>query len=1287
MPNIHDTYTAEKTVWHETVGHKGMRGLLGDKFDSYMRDLWMDLDNPINAELRAYVKEKMNMNHLGFYDAIEEFIAKSAEDGKGEPGFWNYIKNKVTDALHEIGYRVSPNVKDVKYMLWLAKNVQKHGDSPLWKLRAEAVRWKIEHEKTEYTKIEGGELYDNDGKSHDFENMSREEWLEATDGEIHYRTAPSAATALDRYHHALDRHSYMATEAFMDNMLSLKKLMEAIDPSIKKIEDVASSMNPYLMQNITEGKMSDKSKLFEIRYMDPLSKAMSSVLDSFDGKKVEDRIRSFNLYMIRKHGLERNRVLFVRDKIREERKVKSEESNSIDALESAWKGEKYDLRKKLDSGQIDLKEYYRQMDEWIVTNLNKDFKAEEHDYSGMHGLQGIADKKAAYDDAGAIDEVMSQEASMESMKKGSVADFWKKVKAATDYSVNSDYESGLISQITHDGVLGMFDWYVPLRKFDEATAEDVYGYVTEMGDPSNYIGTTLMNAKGRKSLSNVEILAQIGLMGNRAIRNGGQNTIKQAFARFVRNSGEQNLVKETKVWVEKIGTDRNGNDIWEEAYPQIPEGASADDVASIVDAFETDMRAKQAKGEAKSLSNGTDIGFKFQRAKDKSQHFVDVKIAGRTHRFVVLGNPRAAQALNGMLENGKASQKWLQTVTRWMAMASTSWSPEFVMRNIVRDAEFASSHVRAKEGGRYAKKWARYYGELNPLNVFYNEGAGRLKSMKMKDFKNGVGFGLYARYREGTLGNSKMERYFKEFMENGGETGFVQLFSMLDMEKSYKSIVEKESAKGAKKVMVNAMEVLKNLGKNVESLNEVAENMARFATYCTSRDLGRSAARSAYDAKEVSTNFNRHGSGDEIKSFKNGEMSGWQKTRRNTYGFVAGYLRNYSMFFNAGIQSTNLLFKNIKRAPVGTAVAMTSAPFALALIMAAVNNAIIQNEDDKDRGNVKDPYGELPDYIRRNNLCIYVGNNKFVTVPLAIELRAFYSLGDLAAGQTFAKNVKSQRNMAMDAVGCMSQLFPVTDFLNNPNYEKSLENGVGMTIEGLAPTAIVPFIEWWLNNDWKGAPIRRTGDKTELNPAWQNAYNNVPARLVDLNKWVNAKTNNIAPGNPEMKGNDALDWITDPSMLNHFYSSWSGGMGTFVQRTAGLGAKATTGKADEIEVGDVPFLRSLFYTPREQSSMARTKAKWYNYKEEMEQTIANNDKLKSKNVPTMKRIENAAALDKFEGSPEQRKVNIIKNAEKRMRHWNTMRKKWADDKKQVDFANHNIEMIMQEAVADLDRIE
>ena len=1281
MPNIHDSYTAEKTVWHETVGHEGMRGLLGDKFNDYMRGLWMDLDNPVNAELRAYVKERMSKDSMGFYDAIEEFIAESAEKGKGEPGFWNYIKNKVTDALHEIGYRISPNVKDVKYMLWLAKNVQKKGDDPWWKMRADAVKWKIEHENVEYTKIHGGEFYENDGKNHDFEDMTKEEWDEATDGQIHYRTAPSAATALDRYHSMLNAHGYMATEAFMDNMLSLEKLMKAVDPSIKKIEDVKSSMNPYILQNTMQGAMSDKMTLFEHQVMKPLDKAMSDVLDSFAGKNTEEKIRECNLYMIGKHGLERNRVLFVRDWFRKMEKTEDVDDAGLDNLDKIWKGERSDLRRKLDSGQIDLREYYRQMDEWIVQNIDKDFKAEEHDYSGMHGLQEIDDLKSPYDDAGAIDSVMSQEAKMENQKKGSVDNLWNRIKDATNYSINSDYENGLMSEELRDRVASMFDWYVPLRKFDEATAEDVYGYISGE-DGKGFIGETLMNAKGRKSLSDVNVLAQIGAMANRAIRNGGQNAVKQAFARFVRNSGMQNLVKETKVWVEKTGTDANGNDIWEEAYPQIPDNANAHDVATIVDAFETDMKTKQAKGEAKTLSNSTDIGFKFARAKNKSEHFVDVKIAGRTHRFVVLGNPRAAQALNGMLENSSpksALLKGLKSTTRFMAQMATSYSPEFVMRNIIRDAEFASSNVTAKEGVRYGLKWARYYAELNPLNIFYNEGAGALKNLKWKDLKEGVGIGLYARYREGTLGDSKMERYFKEFMQNGGETGWVQVKTMQEWEKEYKRDVSRERSNVSK-----AGKMLRDvLVGNVENLNEMAENMARFATFCTSRDLGRSAVRSAYDAKQVSTNFNRHGSGDAIKTFKNGEMGAGKEMRRNVYGFIASYLRNYSMFFNAGVQSTHLLMNNVKKAPVGTIASMMAMPFGLGILAAAVNNAMIANEDEKERKGVKDPYGELPEYIRRNNLCIYKGGGKFVTIPLAIELRAFYGLGDIAAGMTTAKNVKSTRDVAMDAVGCMSQLLPVVDFTNTSAFDK--EPGKE-TLKGVLPTAAAPFVEWWLNSDWKGAPIRREGDYTENRPAWMNAYSGTPEKLMDLNKWVNARTNDVAPGNENMRGNSLLDEATDPAMLNHIIGTIGGGAATFMTRGTGLVLKYADGREQEIETKDIPFLRSLMYTPSEQTSMARTKAKWYSYKESMEKNMSNYSMLKNKNVPLTERIRNAADRHRFEQGADYARIRIIKDAEKQMKRWNKMKRLNADDKKQVDFANKNIEMIMQKAVEQMDKV-
>ena len=56
-----------------------MRGLLGDKFGDYMRSLWMDMDNPVNAELREYVRGRMAKEPMSMYDAIEEFIADAAE--------------------------------------------------------------------------------------------------------------------------------------------------------------------------------------------------------------------------------------------------------------------------------------------------------------------------------------------------------------------------------------------------------------------------------------------------------------------------------------------------------------------------------------------------------------------------------------------------------------------------------------------------------------------------------------------------------------------------------------------------------------------------------------------------------------------------------------------------------------------------------------------------------------------------------------------------------------------------------------------------------------------------------------------------------------------------------------------------------------------------------------------------------------------------------------------------------------------------------------------------------
>lgn len=900
MPNIHDRYTAEKTIWHEVVGHKGMRELFGDeRFDKFLREVWYDLDKPENAALKKLVDEERKFNPLNIYDAIEEGIARLAEDGKGEPGFWNGIKNKVSDFLHEIGYRIAPNTKDVKYLLWLSKNLQKNPNDPYWKLRAEAVKYRLDHERMPAVVAHDGMFYGNDGKVRSMDNLTKAEWNEATDGEIHFRTTPSAGTALDRYHHSLDEHGYMFTESYMDNMLSLKKLMNAIVPD-KKIEDIASSENPYILQNTMQGAMSDAAQMFERNVMKPLDKAMAGVLDAFDGKKDDEKIRNFNLYMITKHGLERNRILYVRDALKYMR-MNEKTKKLADTVEFDWNNEKATLDEKLERGDIDLKTYYERMDDFIRTYVDSDnkFDAGEHDYSGIHAIQEVAKSSEPYDDAEAIASVMDSEAKMESIKKGSVKDYWDKVKAATQYSIDTDYKNGLISRELYGHVSDMFNWYVPLRKYDEATAEDTYGYITEQGDPKSYIGSTIMRARGHKYLSETNVLAQIGEMGNRAIKNGGMNAIRQAFARFVRNNSNNNLVTETRVWY----ADDPITHTTMERYPDIPEGATADEINQIVADFNMEMKDLESKGLATKVYRRGRIGYKFQRAENKSQHIVDVKIAGKTHSFVINGNPRAAQALNGLLENSgaKGIMKPLSSISRMMAQLCTSYNPEFVMRNIMRDAEFASSNVTSKEGARYGALWAKYYAQLGLY-----KGASNIS---FKDLSGTTGLGLFAKYRNGTLDTSdKVQRYFKEFMENGGETGWVQIKNMQDWTKEYKKDVKSERSKIDK----GGAALRDFFFGNLANINEVAENIARFATYCASRDSNRSIIRSVYDAKEVSTNFNRHGSGDAIKSFKNGEMTGSKAAARWAYGFTASYLRHCSMFFNAGIQSTNLLVKNLK---------------------------------------------------------------------------------------------------------------------------------------------------------------------------------------------------------------------------------------------------------------------------------------------------------------------------------------------------------------------------------------
>lgn len=1286
MPNVHDSYTAEKTVWHEIVGHKGMRELFGnDNYDKFLDDIYFNLDKPEYADLKKLVMKELQYNPFDYRNAIEEAIARMAEEGHGEHGFWNNLKNKVANIFREIGYRVAPNTKDIKYLLWLAKNYSKHPESDgYFAIRRNALLHKLERDNTPSIVERNGMFFDNDGKDHDYLlDLNHKDFEEATDGKVHFRTSPMTASKIEEYNRRLGTKLYAFKESTVDHMQSLQEAMEIISGEKNAWTDIPSAFNPLQAQNRIDSIVQQKAEEYDRKYTKPLDDSFKKVASTMSGSDKDEQLRNAQLYMITKHGLERNRVFFVRDAIRD---MMNDDVTKTKTLMKDWNDKQKDLADELEKGNIRFDEYLEQMDEWIRSNVDVNFVADEHDYSGFHGMQNIAKTSDPYDDKLAIDNVMSAESQMGS---DLAKDFWTKKKAATDYVIDQEYYNGFIDNSDRDYLKGMFQWYVPLRKFDDTTAEDVYGYIGEKGDSSNFVGPVLANAKGRSSLSDINVMAQISAMAKSSLINGGKNVVKQHFARFVSayetGNTKDKIFVEVNPWLEKHVVD--GKEVWEEVTPQIPENATQQQISNILQNFEDSMQAKKATGDAKLSHRKPNIGFKFQRAKDKSEHIIDVYIAGRKRSFVCQGNPRAAQALNGLLKDSgtrNAVTQFDAKVTRKIAQFNTSLNPDFMMSNMLRDLTFASANV-TKEGFSYTKDFLKEYAG-NMISIKNGKGSGNYLTM-------------FRKYRDGKLDtNNERERMFKEFMDNGGQTGFVQIKKLESLIEEYDNLIKK----GSKDADGWFVKKIKEGGTFIETANEIIENVARYSTYCTSRKHGRSVGRSIYDAKEVSTNFNRHGSGDAIKTLKTSNDSNIDKKFRGTLGFFNSWMKNHTQFYNAGVQGANLFFKNYKSAWKTTAVSFGMLPLGLGIAQALINQFLINNEDEKDRKGVKDPYAELPEWKRRNNICIYTGHGNFKTIPIAIELRAFFGLGDIAAGYVVNDKLKSSTPIGYDILGQIAQLVPASDFLGHHSPSSSIKELGEDAILAVTPTTISPAMELAFNRDWTGRPFYRDYDYLDKAPRWKRAYDNTNDIYMSINKWANQGTNGIDSSNADMKGNETLDYLTAPYAWQHLIDSYTGGMGSTIGRTyktleaVGKGVVSgaknkegfSKGFSDEFEKFDknqIPLYRVFNYTPKEGQDMQRTRSKWYNYSDELKQTEYNIKQLKTNTPDVLKNMENNAKKFNFTHGKEGKAYNIWNAADNYIQKKKKILKR-VSDPEVIKSINEDINRKMQEAVNDLDKL-
>lgn len=852
------------------------------------------------------------------------------------------------------------------------------------------------------------------------------------DPEVHERTL-----ARDRYEQRVRSGMFQTQEALQDSMLGLKEAMRAILGRGKNIEDVDGFENAYLGENRLSSVNKAEADAFARLLFKPMLDEVARLAPTRAARE------ELTDYMMAKHGLERNRVMAERD--------------AQKAFDEYQKAHPYGAKTLQDF----LNEY------------------REKDYAGLTALTGF--ENVADAEAEAQQMVSDYEADNET------ADLWDKVNAVSKAILQKSYECGMMSKATYDSISGMYEFYIPLRGFDEKTSAEAYSYLAHRQSAFN---APIKKAEGRRSKAD-DPFANLQSMAESAIMQGNRNKlVKQRFLNFALNH-PSDLVSISDLWLEYDSV----TDEWKPVFPDnIEVSDSPETVEQKMHDFEEKMNQleQQFPDLYKRGRDAENIPYRVIDSRDLRQHQVVVKRGGRDYVITINGNPRAAQALNGQTNPDNDTSGVIGAVlrageklNRQLSAFYTTRNPDFIVSNFMRDMLYTNSMAWIKESPNYALRFHRnYLTKANPAR------------MKI----------LLAKLRNGTLDmNDKTESMFYQFMMNGGETGYANI---RDIEQ-HKNDIRKELKKANGKL--NIRRAMSLLAERLDELNRAVENCARFAAFVTSREMGRSLDRAIYDAKEISVNFNKKGSGAKFYDTAGQTKSG------NAAAFVSGLGRSGYVFWNAAIQGTANFGRQFKRHP---AKAFTGA--AVMFLLGAIIAYLGGDDDDDD----KNAYYNLPEYVRRSNILFRIGDS-WISIPLPVEYRALYGMGELMTSTLNGKEHFTGGELAEQIAAQMSQILPL-DLMNDGG------------LMGLVPSSIKPFAEIHENKSWTGLPIYKDTPWNKDMPEWTKAYKSANRELVNLA----AVLNEISGGDAYTKG--AID--INPAKVEHLLEGYFGGVASTIDK-------------------------------------------------------------------------------------------------------------------------------------------
>ena len=1047
---------AIKTILHEAVAHKGLRKLMGDKFNEFINRVYNSLD----AETKAKVDAIATANHNGNTAvAMEEYMALLAEkEDFNKNTAWKNIKSAFQKTINKIFGRNDVKIGDneLRYILRASYNnlVNPKG--------MDSIRgWAQDQIMRE-------ELGINEANNATPEILSRTgiDEIAFTSAREAYETVTfnSFTEIMNSIRNATGFKAKVQAikegwlkvwnEYQMENQDAQQAVITGIEAIQKETGNIpVQDFENYLYaENQMRARAAKEIESFLNKHFAPIVDQINDIITSvlkargLDPKNKNLRIQVNNevrQYLIAKHGLERNA-------------------------------------------------YYQ-----ATTGKMRDF-------SGLTALFGLPATDFALAETMAKDVVDKFETEIGDATRDSL---WKKINAATNKTLRHAYESGMLSRAQYDKIKDMFDFYIPLRGFDEKTAENVYQY-------GNYEGNSFQpvtrEAHGRTSVA-FDPIAMIMNMAQSEIIQGNKNRVKQALYHFIGNRPNTLLVPRDCWYVLDKATGA-----FVEAYPDIANGETWEQ-------FEIRMQALATTGDALKQTNGLNIGYRFEKPRHKNEHYIHLKINGVEHAIYVNGNPRLAEGVNGFDKKTNDVLDGIKKANRTASQLFTNYSYKFGGKNFIRDFIWAQTVMLIKESPMYNLRFARNWFANNPITI------GSL----MKNYKNG------------TLDMSKENhRLFKEFVENGGETGYVFIDKLENQKRKIDKAIERMTEIGNTKTNVfTKAAVLLNI---IQYVNECIELSSRFGTYVTSRKTKdksgnvRSITQSINDAKGITTNFNRKGA----------------QSGRGLIGGVANFMGSWNFFYNAAVQGVQQIKGLHNEHPWRTKIVLggwAGLGFAMPYII-----DIFRGDDDDD-----ELYWNIPEYERKNNICLPFGKGKVsMTIPLSPIIREAYAIGVTISDAMFNKSV--DKDATMLSMECASLLAKA---LVPANPIEGLDAGLTPAenmIMFATPDIADPIAEIAINKDWTGTPIEYRTSYNEGAPHY--------TKVVGKNNWkesIGEKLYKMGEDNLS----SSKDW--NLSAWEHVFSSGIGGIGVMMKDITNCIKWVTEWEAPE-RLNDIPVARTLF---------------------------------------------------------------------------------------------------------------